>query len=488
MKKIIGLIVMLLSLVVLVACGDDTPETSTPTNPTIPIEEQVTITYASWNLGSPDSDEPNMERLMIDAFMEEYPHITVQVIERPKIPGTNDDLGWNEFLAARASTQTLPDVFQADNIPFYVINDWAYNITDVAMADPEYINVSEDIRGVATYDGKVMALPNAVHYAGYVINKTLFDDQNQDAPTVDSTMQELINLTKLAADHASNNNSGVVGLEGIEHIIHWYPAQLNESYRWFTMSDEGFNLNSSEFTDTIALYRQLRTDPSFVLEALYDAAAVENSSIQIGNIFPEGDPFDNGNILAKWYYSWDFGWMQANINSGQYTWDLDFIGTPVVNGNKRVPIVADFFTIASNTDTPEEAYLFAKWMGYGKDGYTKRVELSKTVEGISQVNFAPIQNDEDLLDLYFELYPSFDSLRTIIETGTFIVEPPKYLPGYIDARYAGTYDAENKMSDILTKIMTGEVQLADVRTQLNNRANALYDDAKESFETALGNK
>lgn len=481
MKKILLLFAFVFASVMLVACKDDKPD------PTI-IDDQVEITYASWNLGSADSEEPNMERLMIDAFMEAYPNIKVTVIERPKVPGTNDDLGWNDFLAARASTETLPDVFQSDNIPYYVISDWAYNITEIAMNDPEYLNVSEDIRGVATYDGKVMALPNAVHYAGYVVNKTLFDRQGQDAPDIDSTMAEVISLTKSAANHASNNNTGVVGLEGIEHILHWYPAQLNEDYNWFTMSDTGFNLDSTEFTQTVELYRQMRTDATYVLEALYDAAAAEDSTIQIGNIFPEGDPFNNGNILVKWYYSWDFGWMQKNINTGQYTWDLDFIGTPVVNGNKRVPIVADFFTLASNTDHPEEAYLFAKWMGFGKDGYQKRLDLSKTVEGISQVNFAPIQNDADLLDDYFELYPSFESLRTIIETGTFIVEPPKYLPGYIAARYSGTYDAENKMSDILTKLMIGEVQLADIRTQLNTRANALYNEAKEEFDAALALK
>ena len=226
MKKILLLIGVVLFALGLVACGEDKV-------PTI-VEGDVTITYASWDLGALDSEEPNMQRLMIEAFMEEYPNINVEIIERPKIPGTTNDLGWNEFLAARASTQTLPDVFQADNIPFYVINDWAYNLTEVATADAEYLNVSEDIRGVATYDGKVMAIPNAVHYAGYVVNETLYDRQGQDFPTVDSTMEDLIDLTKAAANHSSNTNTGVVGLEGIEHILHWYPAQLNEDYGWVT--------------------------------------------------------------------------------------------------------------------------------------------------------------------------------------------------------------------------------------------------------------
>lgn len=481
MKKLLSLVSVLLLSIALAACGNN-QETEIPTG------EQVTLTYASWDLGAPESETPNMNRLMIQAFMEKYPNIKVNIIERPKIPGTNNDLGWNDFLAARASTQTLPDVFQADNIPFYVINDWAYNITSVAMADSEYLNVSADIRGASTYGGKVMALPNAVHYAGYVVNQTLYDRQGQDFPTVDSTMTEFLAVTKAAANHASINNNGVVGLEGIEHIIHWYPAQLNANYRWFTLSDNGFNLNSSEFTTTMQLYRSLRTDTTFVLEALYDAAAQEGSTIQIGDIFPEGDPFNNGNILAKWFYSWDFGWIQSKINAGEYTWDLEFIGTPVVNGVKRVPIVADFYTIASNTAHPEEAYLLAKWMGFGKEGYLKRVELSKTVAGISQVNFAPIQNDADLLDAYFDLYPSFQGLREIIETGTFIVEPPKYLPGYIAARYSGTYDAENRMGEIINKLMIGEVLLADIRTQLNTRANALYNEVNAEFLAALANK
>jgi hypothetical protein len=36
--------------------------------------------------------------------------------------------------------------------------------------------------------------------------------------------------------------------------------------------------------------------------------------------------------------------------------------------------------------------------------------------------------------------------------------------------------------------MLGEVMLADIRLALNNRANALYDEARLEFETALALK
>jgi len=193
-------------------------------------------------------------------------------------------------------------------------------------------------------------------------------------------------------------------------------------------------------------------------------------------------------LIFQPFYSWDFGWIQTKIADGDYTWELDFIGVPSVNGNKRIPIVADFFTVASNTKHPEEAYMLAKWMGFGKEGYLKRVELSNTVTGISKVNFTPIQNDDDLLDAYFSLYPGLPGLRTIIEAGSFIVEPPKYLPGYVDARYQGTFDADNKMGDIIIKLLAGEVQLADIRTSLNTKANDLFNQAKAAFDAALANK
>lgn len=473
MKKYLAILSIITLCICLIGCGDKKDD------------GKITITYAAWNLGSADSDTPNMERLMIKAFEKKYSNIKVNIIERPKIAGTNDDMVWNEFLASRASVGTLPDVFMADDIPNYIINNWAYNLTELVKNDSEYNNISSDITDAATYDGKVMSLPSAVHYMGYIVNKTLYNTQGQDAPTVDTTMETLLDITSKAADHGNTNKNGVVGFEGIEHILHWYPAQLNDNYQWFTFDGDKFNLNSNDFTTAVNLYRQLATSPSYVLEALQTEANKEGSTVNLGDIFPDGDYFNNGKILCKWYYSYDFGWMQQKIDDGEYTWDLDFIGTPYVGDNKKVPAVIDFLTIASTTKHPEEAYLFAKWMGLGKDGYMERINLSNTVTGISKVNFAPIQNDSELLNSYFDIYPSFTGLRTIVETGTFVIEPPKFQVGYNRVRYRGTYDQDNTMYDIINKLMAGEVNIADIKESLNSQANAIYNSEMEAFEAAL---
>ena len=451
-------------------------------------EDGIVLTYAAWNLGSENSETPNMERMMLDAFEEAHPGITVEVVERPKVPGTDGDQAWNEFLGAKASVGQLPDVFMADNIPYYVINDWAYNLTTIANADDEYKAISSDITGTVTYDGKVMALPSAVHYMGYVVNKSLYTSRGQTAPTVNTTMEQLLASTKAAADHANTQKRGIVGFEGIEHILHWYPAQLNSDLEWFTFDGEKFNLDGAEFTAAVELYRELQTSPEYVLEALQWESNQENTNVILTDIFASNDYFNSGIILCKWFYTYDFGWMQQKIDDGDYTWNLDFIGTPVVNGNKQVPSVIDFLTVAKTTQHPEEAYELAKWMGYGKEGYLKRIELSNTVEGISKVNFAPIQSDQELMDAYFDIYPSFTGLRAIIEAGNFVVEPPKFQVGYDKVRYNGTYDADNKMGDIVNKLMAGEVRIADIKKAFNDKANQLYEAEKATFYAELAKR
>lgn len=478
MKRFLSIVTLFLVSLVMVGCGGKEKND----------DKRITLTYSAWNLGTDDPDSINMERLMLKEFEKAYPEYKIQVIERPKTPGTSDDQPWNEFLGARASVGTLPDVFLSDNLPYYVQNKWALDLTDLVKNDSEYANISKDITDTCILNNKTMAIPSAVHYMGYVVNKSLYEDAAITAPTTETTMDQLLDSTKKVAKHSGTTGDGIVGLEGIEHILHWYPAQLNENYQWFTFDGTKYNLDSDEFVQTVNLYRELRTSSNYVLEALQDEAGLEGSTINLEEIFGTNDYFNAGNIACKWYFSYDFGWMQQKVDDGVYTWDLDFIGIPAVGDSKRVPATVDLMTIASTTKNKEGAYKLAKWMSFGKEGYAKRIELSNTVEGISKVNFAPLQNDSELLDQFFEIYHSFPGLRTIVEKGSVLLEPVKFLVGYNDVRYHGVYDGENKMGEVISKLMIGEVNITDIKTQLNTQANAIYVAAKESFDQIVANK
>ncbi|MDD4988275.1 MAG: hypothetical protein PHS68_05235, partial [Candidatus Izemoplasmatales bacterium] len=169
MKKLMGLTLTMILAVMLAGCVADTTTqnvtsttitttgSNTTTQTTIDATESttateshdpVTITYAAWNLGSVDN--LNLERLMLDAFEDRYPWITVEVVERPKVPdttGTSEvDQNWNEFLAARATRGMLPDVYFTDSTETIIMNNWARNMADIAYDDPEFMNISADIR------------------------------------------------------------------------------------------------------------------------------------------------------------------------------------------------------------------------------------------------------------------------------------------------------------------------------------------------------
>ena len=91
MKKI-NFLTSLLLAGLLVSCGKN-PEPSENKPSEIKSEptteevhhDPVTITYSVWNLGSADSETPNLDRLMIQEFQSKYPWITVNIVERPKV-------------------------------------------------------------------------------------------------------------------------------------------------------------------------------------------------------------------------------------------------------------------------------------------------------------------------------------------------------------------------------------------------------------------
>ncbi len=496
MKKIMIFIFIALIGIAFVGCGETTTtsittggETTTGTNDTTTSltttsesttegttvsHDPVTISYAAWNLGTTESI--NLDRLMIESFMEEYPWITVEIIERPKVTdpsGTSEiDQNWNEFLGARAAQGTLPDVYFTDSTETTIMNNWAKDVYEIAHNDPEFMNISEDLREAANYGGKLMALPYAVYYFGYYINKTIFEDNNGDAPVFEDTFDEFMDKVSDVANQTVTNGTGIAGIVGIDRMLEWYPSQLNSELGWYTFDGDNLNLDSAEFETTLNLYQTLMQDKSLI----YDAMTPDEQLAAFGTT----NTWESSQLAAYFEYTPIIGSM---LN---YDFEVDFIGTPGTDAAHQIPVILDLMCISSTTQHLEEAYLLSKWMSFGKDGYLERIHLSSTVEGIEPLNMTPLQPDEELLDAFFGIYTSFTELRKVVSYGSYIIEPNKYLPGYINARWNEDYDAETTVGQLFDLVRNGQVNYADVKTEWNDISNNALRLAIEAVLEKLG--
>ncbi len=483
MRKILIGVFLLTLPFFLISCGDKK-------------KDENTITYAAWNLATPQ--EYNIERRMINAFMLENPGVTVEVIERPKTvneEGEEQDVSWDEFFSARASINQMPDVFQVNQVTKVVSNEWVEDVTDLAEADEDFMRVPENIRETCYLGGKAYSLPQATFYFGYFINRTVINSTGSGAiiPEYGITYQDLMEAAKKNSRPASLGGDAISGIQGVENIYEWLPAQIDPSLGWYTYNEEGYHLDSDAFRIAMT-ENQKYFGPNKNEYSSYVYETQENRE----DLYGTGDVFANGKQSIRWAGSFNIrGWVGGTTNPdhGLYGHDIDFIGTPSyeVDGVKthRIPVVMDYIGVGKGTKNRELAFKFAKWMGYGVDGFKKRIEIATKNPEAGAVNFPPVVRDQDLIDAYFELYPTMTEYRKIVEEhNDFIVESlHKIVPGYTESRWNGAYDAENNIHNALMMIRGGELSLADaLAAGLNTRVNEEYELAKQALDEILNKK
>ncbi|MGI6782536.1 MAG: ABC transporter substrate-binding protein [Acholeplasmataceae bacterium] len=491
MKKSIISVILLMLVVALVGCngknGGDNG--GTPNK-----KGDIVITYAAWNLATPQ--EYNIERRMINAFMVENPGVTVEVIERPKVAdeeGNEQDVPWDEFFATRASVNEMPDVFQVNQVTKVVSQGWVEDVTELAEADEDFMNVPENIRNTCYLGNKAYSLPQAVFYFGYFINRTAINNTGSGAiiPKYGITYQDLMAAAKKNSKPAVLGGDAINGIQGVNNLFEWLPAQIDKTLGWYTYNETGYHLDSDAFRIAMT-ENQKYFGPNKNEYASYVYETQENRE----DLYGTGDAFANGKQSIRWGGSYNIrGWVGGTTNPEHalYGHDVDFIGTPSweVDGvkNHRIPVVMDYIGVGKGTKHKEIAFKFAKWMGYGADGFRKRIEIATAHPEAGAINFAPVVRDQALMDAYFELYPTMTEYRKVVENHQdFIIESlHKIVPGYIESRWNGQYDAENTIDGILQQIKSGELALADaLAAGLNTRVNDEWDRAKRALDEILG--
>src|SRR5687768_17132114 len=152
----------------------------------------TTIRYATWNLGT--EEENNIQRQLVAAYMEANPDVTIELVDMA------GDCGWEEKLTNLAARGELPDVFMANNTPFYVQNGWIADLTEMVAGDLDWADVPEALKSAVTYGDRVLGLPSAQFIMGYFVNQDLFEAANLDAPQYGVSLEEFIDSTTAITD------------------------------------------------------------------------------------------------------------------------------------------------------------------------------------------------------------------------------------------------------------------------------------------------
>ncbi|MCX5775222.1 MAG: hypothetical protein NTV44_02520 [Firmicutes bacterium] len=405
------------------------------------------VGYADWG------DQAFNQR-MIDNFMAKYPNIHVSL--RQDITGSGATFTGNLITAAQAGL--LPDVFATDNVPTVVNAGLTLDVADLWNADADAAMVYPNIAATAVYNGKRYAVPSFQFLKGIMLNMSIFEKANLSTvegkyridndgyPVKDWTFSEFVEIAKAIKNFdLVNTENLVVGLDtwyGSPDFQQVWPMMNNASVQYDTWDGTGFHYTSDDWVyamqQKVAL-QQLTdgTTTNFTAEQLADNPILNNYLIQTG--------VGAMDIEGSWQF-WVIKDVKENLDQ-----NIGFWPYPQGSAGLFPPTILDYQAVSSQTMYPQEAFLLAKWMTFGADGWDSRLDL---LEADHQQAI-----DEGKVPLYLDRFPIadypgvWDRVRGLVEGIVGIDEIfdriqyakpdlDKWLPGYKDF-WAWVNDPEN---------------------------------------------
>ena len=475
MKKMFLAVLILTAILAMAACRSDNNgsdnNVTTPTQginndlPTVTPDEPrdpVTIRYANWNLGP--EEENNIERRMLQAFMDAHDWITVEIDD--SITGN-----WTEALALAAATGALPDVFMINDIPQNIISGWLMDITDMSMADPEFLRVPNAVRDAVTFGGRVYAVPFAQFMIGFYVNRDLFNALNLNPPTFGISPEDFFQAVRNTTDL----NRPSVGVGQLFNMLEWYPGAMNPNLGHFTFDGTGYNIASPEMIEGMRIAQELTTG-GFTWNGLTET---QREPFEADN---DWLGFRTGEIA----FSWDGTWSNENLSEiAEFDWD--FISIP----GGRPLVTIDITGIAATSNSSYEAYLLAKWMGHGDLGFSRRLQIAGDM-GIL-VGTLPFTNNSEILNRYWEGMNIPGLIAAYAQLDNALIDGNKIVPGYAASRWgvhtglAISHEDNVTANQAIEFSIQGFANFADIAAQVNTVINTSATVFREELEIALGN-
>ncbi len=442
MKKIVTLLLVLLAVFSLVACNPKENNNKTKD----PAKQTIELTYADWA-------NPALNQRLIDAFMVEYPHIRVTL--RNDIAGSGAEFTGNLVTAAQAGL--LPDVFATDNVPTVINAGLTLDISEYWNQDEDAALVFENIAATGVYNGKRYALPSFQFFKGIFLNMGIFERANLSTvagkyridndgyPVKDWTFNEFVEIAKAIKNFDLNNPENlVIGMGtwfGSPDFQQVWPTMQNEATQYDTWDGTKFHYTSSAWISAMQAKVSLHqltngTTTRFTAEDYENHAVLQQYLTGAGYVAMDIDG------------SWQFHVIETARQNGIR---LGFWPYPQGPAGFFPPTILDYAAVSSQTDHPEEAFLLAKWMTYGRQGWDVRLSVIEENSNAATPNpdlpqlldRFPIADYPGIWDRIYNLVESIEGIDYILNhVDKAKPDLDKWLPGYKDF-WAWVYDPEN---------------------------------------------
>ncbi len=380
MKKILGMVLILITGLLIVGC-DKTPE-PTPTPPPtgsgskptdvtnvstfwdkdgngIPDwqEEEITLRYATWQYTNPDM--VTIDVLLIDKFMEKYPNITVEM----QIVG--EDYDWDTLFIGLLEAGNLPDVFLVRRLesflPFKILAD----ITELFDNDPDTDYIFESVRNLGVYKNKRYSIPTFIYPYPWFVNLDLLDAAGINKPSYDWTLEQMEAIAQ-ATTNPTKNEYGLVDASSYVRILPKglkMKENLEEGSSWYAFSYDGDRFNFDDPVMQTGINRLMQGVEQGYIKRSFSAAELEEKYND-----PAFVPTYGGKVAIWPEPTWS---IKDHFDDFTFEWDA-YPGPGGVTGGNT-----DIAGISALSKHKHAAYHLLKWMSFGEEGLLTRFELYK---------------------------------------------------------------------------------------------------------------
>ncbi|MGL5676579.1 MAG: ABC transporter substrate-binding protein [Cellulosilyticaceae bacterium] len=452
-------------------CGNKAPETTTGEVGKNEQKQEETkngevtkLRYLAWDAGTPE--DPTLERIMAEIYDETHPEVEIEVITLPE--GTNYD----NYIATLASSGQMADVFMWASVSEAILNGWAADVSEYALADDEYSLINPATREGGQVNGKVYGIPKGMNYMGLFMNEDLFAQNNVTPLEFGYTVDEMLTAIE------KNTTSKSKGVDNF-NVEAWYPFTQNPSYGFQSYDGETVHFDSEEYAKGIELAQRV-TQNNWDMKNTTPVDFFGTEGWAWGEI---------GGIALQLEGTWNLTGLK-NVADFKY----DYVGLP---GGHAI-LINDYIFVSDVSKNKEAAYDFSKWMSYSLEGITERFDIAD--ESDYTYNAIPlITTNEEINARYFktiEEFPGFiEAYNKISENPELLhVEGFKEVSGFRSAIFAADTGVQGKNADgttysmtieqLRTAIIKGEYKLSDYTSKMNDIANLELKTAREQVEAA----